>query len=126
MSRGSVEINFGDGDEESFTSASNELEEYLISQKKSNNNSVSTFFSNVGSGIQKVLPKRVGGTGNVENDIAVRFGNLFGNASSVNDGSGVSQPTASSGGCGFTLVIMSNIQPVIVDIVWTNEISETF
>jgi hypothetical protein len=118
MSR-NVEIDFGEDDDSStnFSSASNELEEYLISQNKKsqNNNSVSAFFSNVGSGIQKVLPKRVGGTGNVENDIAVRFGNLFGSSSSVNDGSGVSsqQTTSAAGGwCSFTLVIKREFMEV--------------
>jgi len=98
MSRsGAVEIDFEDEG-----SASNELSEYLIQQKKNqNNNSISGFFSNVGSGIQKIIPKKIGGTGSIEDDLNVRFGNLFGSSSSTTpvDGPSSSEKCA----CGFTL-----------------------
>lgn len=57
MSRGgSIEVNFEDDE----STATNELEEYLLQQKRSTaSGAVSSFFSSVGSNVQKVLPRRV-------------------------------------------------------------------
>jgi chorismate mutase len=63
---GNVEISFNvdDDDENGNGNATNELEEYLLQQnQKKPVNVVSGFFSNVGSGIQKILPRKIGGTG---------------------------------------------------------------
>ncbi|CAL8110493.1 unnamed protein product [Orchesella dallaii] len=94
----SVEIDMED-DSSSLagtSNAANELEQYLLEQKRSQNNNVLGYISNVGSSIGKYLPKRTG-TGSIEDDIAVRFGNLFRSGSSNNgDGSGVSNAASSS------------------------------
>jgi len=96
-----VEISF-DADDENGN-ATNELEEYLLSQKRSSNG-VSGFFSNVGSGIQKILPRKIGGTGSIEDDIALRFGNLFGNSTSSSSADpSTSTASTSKGWLSFTL-----------------------
>lgn len=103
---GSVQIDFDS--EDGGGSATSELQEYLIQQKSQNNNGVSGFFSNVGTGLKTILPRRVGGTGSIEDDIAVRFGKLFGSSSSLNDGSGVNQAsTSATSGWGPNLVRLS-------------------
>jgi len=93
----SVEISFDD------ESGGNELGEYLIQREKSqNNNSVTGFFSNVGTNVQKMLPKRMG-TGSIEDDIAVRFG-LRSGGGIATDSSGVSNESGGGGGgYGFSL-----------------------
>lgn len=99
----SIEIDM-DGDSSSLggtSNAANELEQYLLEQKRSQNNNVMNYFSNVGSRLGKYVPKRTG-TGNIEDDIAVRFGNLFRSGSTVSsDSSGVggSSNTSSCGSC---------------------------
>lgn len=101
MSRGgAVEISFDVDDDD--TNATSELEEYLLEQQK-RPNGVSGFFSNVGSGIQRILPRKIGGTtGSIQDDIALRFGSLFGSTTSL-DSSAPSQPPPTSSGW-FTLV----------------------
>jgi len=83
---GNVEISFDDDDSGGGNgrSSTSELEEYLLQQKRG---TVGGFFSNVGSGFQKFIPRRMGGTGSIENDIALRFGNLFGTNNGVGSSS---------------------------------------
>jgi len=73
----SLEINIGNDN------GTNELEEFLIQQRdKDNNNALTGFLSKVGNNVKKYVPKRIGGTGSIEDDIAVRFGMFSGLSSS--------------------------------------------
>lgn len=97
------------------SSATSELEQYLIEQKRSQNNKVFGYLSNVGSSIGKYIPKRAGGTGNIEDDIAVRFGNLFRSGStSSGDSSGVSNATSTSSWC--TLVNITSLRRASINL----------
>jgi len=93
-------------------SATNELEEYLIQSKKSQG--ASSIFSGFVSSVQKYVPKRTG-TGSIEDDIAVRFGNLFGssNSSPSTSAAGTAASNASStangGCCGFKCALVNQI-----------------
>lgn len=102
-SLGSVEIDMDGSDTASLigsSSATSELEQYLLEQKRSQNNNVFGYLSNVGSNLGKYIPKRAGGTGSIEDDIAVRFGNLFRSGSTTNgDSSGVSSGASTSSCC---------------------------
>lgn len=106
-SSSSVEIEMDSSDTASLigpSSATSELEQYLLEQKRSQNNNVfGSYFSSVGTSLGKYIPKRAGGTGNIEDDIAVRFGNMFRSGTSSTNGnadsSGVSNGTSSSSCC---------------------------
>lgn len=101
--RNSLEIDMGESDN------GKELEEFLIHQRdKDNNNSLSGFFSKMGTSVKKYVPKRIGGTGSIEDDIAVRFG-MFGGSSSNGSAAPPSSSSESTScfsrlSCGFTLV----------------------
>jgi hypothetical protein len=96
----------GSGSLEAGAGSGTELGDYLLSREeteKSNNNSLSGLLTRLGEGMKKVVPKRIGGTGSVEDDISVRFG-LFGSG-----GNGTNTPTSTTGsswfsGCGYNMV----------------------
>jgi len=104
----SLEINMESGGE----GGGNELEAFLLQQRdKDNNNSLSGFFSKVGTNVKKFVPKRIGGAGTIEDDIAVRFGMFSGLSSSSANGSGVGSAAEDTSclsrfKCGYTLVRM--------------------
>jgi len=75
-----------------------ELGDYLIQREKnSSGGPFGNFFSNVSTNVRKIIPKRIGGTGSIEQDIALRFG--IGSASTNNN---INDQTDSSGVGGWT------------------------
>jgi hypothetical protein len=74
--------------EETTLNDSAELGDFLIQREKSRQNGFSSFFSNVGERAKSFVPKRMGGTGSIQDDIALRFGLSLNNNGGADSSSG--------------------------------------